>query len=251
MFERLEELTGTPITYPNRVGTLGRMEGVSFVALHFLLSMEDKICGSSRQALFDFLPDIAASTEEDDRQRAEMAARIACSELLPAALSATGRFPDEANRLLDSARSLDDMCADVKELRKAVEAILAEMSLSYLDESPPQGVVGEAKPDIEGPCDAEEDSNSGDDDDEDLIDLFPRTKSGIDHERLICVARVLESAIAAAEAVHSPPFCMRCVKSAMLFTGMIIETEQFTDITLRSMRRILDIQTQREDRLCP
>ena len=222
------------------------MEGVSFVALHFLLSMDAEIGDRSRPQLFDFLPDIAATTEENDRQRAEMAARIACAELSSAALSATGRFPDEANRLLDSDCSLDDLCTVGNEVRKRIEDILADMPVPNSGEPASSEAVAKINPDIEGPRDDDEESNSVDDGDEDLIHLFPRTKAGIDHERLIDVGRVLESAISAAEAVHRPTLCTTCIKSAMRLAAMIIETEQFTDSALRSMRRILDVQTETE-----
>jgi len=220
------------------------MQGVSFVALHVLLSIEDAIGDSSRQDLFGLLPEIAAATEENDRQRAGMAARMVCSEWASAALSATGRFADEATRLLEPDRPLDALCADLKAVQQRVQAILADMPLPYADEPPAPGGAAEIDPELQGPSGAEAGSNNGGDGDEDVVDLFPRTPSGIDHERLIVLGRALEGAIAAAEAVDHPELCTSAVKAALRFMAMIIDTEPYTDIARRSLRRILDVQTE-------
>lgn len=234
LLERLEQMTGSPFSCSNRVGSLGLMQGVSFVALHFLLSMDENIEHGYRQKLFDFLPDIAATTEQNDEQRAEMAARIACSELSSAALSAVDQFPDMATRLLDPARSLDQLCCDVKDVLKHVEALLAGMPATL------QALVEEDHP--EGQRESENGQNSADDDEVDLISIFPETKQEIDRLRLIDAGRVLKSAASAAEAISHPRHCMMCALPAMRFTAMIVEARQFTDIAVHSMRRILDMQ---------
>lgn len=142
LLEQLEELTGSTFVYSERLGTPGRMEGVSDVALGFLLVIDDEIDDRFRPALLEVLPEVARAADDRESQQAEVAVEAVCRELSAAVLTAVGWFSDDETRSFETVRSLDEVAAQIKEMFERIEEILADTGNTAEHDFARQRLVG-------------------------------------------------------------------------------------------------------------